>query len=82
MAPAHGSKVKNAQRGLLFTDNRKAVVMQDEMTLSSASEVWWFAHVQDGEITVAADGKSAIIEKRASACGPVLFPIWRTQNSR
>lgn len=64
MAPAHGSKVKNAQRGLLFTDNRKAVVMQDEMTLSSASEVWWFAHVQDGEITVAADGKSAIIEKQ------------------
>ena len=64
MAPAHGNKVKNAQRGLLFTDNRKAVVVQDEMMLSSASEVWWFAHVQDGEITVAADGKSAIIEKQ------------------
>lgn len=64
MAPAHGNKVEEAQRGLLFTDNRKAVVVQDEMTLSNPSEVWWFAHVQDGEITVAPDGKSAIIEKQ------------------
>ena len=63
MAPAHGKKVKSAQRGMLFADNRKAVIVQDEMTLADASEVWWFAHVQDGDITVAADGKSAVIEK-------------------
>ena len=63
MAPAHGAKVEKAQRGELLTDNRRAVIIQDEMTLPEAGEVWWFAHVNNGEITVAPDGKSAVIEK-------------------
>ena len=63
MASAHGNKVKSANRGLFFTDNRKTVIIQDEIQLSSASEIWWFAHTQGGDITVAADGRSAIITK-------------------
>ena len=55
---------QTGQRGLLFTDNRSAAVIQDEATFKKASDVYWGAHIFDSTaIDVAPDGKSAIVTK-------------------
>jgi len=46
MAPAY-TAVTTGKRGLLFTDNRTTVVIQDELTLSSPEIVRWGAHIPD-----------------------------------
>ncbi|MBR2461106.1 MAG: hypothetical protein IKB34_07760, partial [Clostridia bacterium] len=38
------------------------VVIQDEAVFSEKMDIWWFAHTQ-GNIRIAADGKSAIITR-------------------
>jgi len=50
--------VTSANRSLMLFDNRSRVLVRDEVTLSEASELYWFAHTQ-AEITIAADGKTA-----------------------
>ncbi len=50
--------VTSANRGLLLFDNRSRVLLRDELTSSSASDVYWFAHTM-AEITISADGKTA-----------------------
>lgn len=58
----YGTAVKDAFRGVWLTNNRNATVVQDEVTLAEPSEFWWFAHTQ-AQVTVAADGRSAILEQ-------------------
>jgi len=48
----------SAKRGLMLFDNRSRVLLRDELTCSSVSEVYWFAHTQ-AEITISSDGKTA-----------------------
>lgn len=50
----------SAKRGMYMTKGRNSVVLQDEVTMKKPSELWWFAHT-DGEITLSADKKSALI---------------------
>ena len=51
-------------RGMLVTDNRSTVVIQDEIKLTrTVKEVLWQGHViEKGKVTVSKDKKSAIIE--------------------
>lgn len=56
----------NGVRGLLFTENRSTVIIQDEMWLNnsyaSSNKVLWMGHVDKGaKITIADDGQSALI---------------------
>lgn len=62
LKPGYGEKVKEMTRGVWLTDNRRAVVVQDEITLTNPSEVWWFAHTK-ADIELATDGRSAILTK-------------------
>lgn len=55
------SVFESAQRGMYMTDNRKRLIIQDEITAKSPSELWWFYHTP-AEITVAPDGKSAMLK--------------------
>ncbi|MBR2460502.1 MAG: heparinase II/III family protein, partial [Clostridia bacterium] len=49
-------------RGMLVTNNRSTVIIQDEMQFTKSSEVYWMAHMADGAAyEVAADGQSAIV---------------------
>lgn len=64
-------KVSEAQRGMLFTNNRRAVVVQDEITLLEPGEVWWFAHTK-ADIEVAPDGKSAILTQNGKRMSAVI----------
>lgn len=50
------------KRGFLLTNDRRTLVIQDEVTLSALSEVYWFMHTQ-GDVTLSQDGKTAYITK-------------------
>lgn len=41
---AYGSAVNLASRGMLVTNDRKTVVIQDEMSFTKFQEVYWIAH--------------------------------------
>ena len=47
-------------RGLQMIKDKNCVIVQDEISLNKAGEIYWFAHTT-GQISVAADGKSAIV---------------------
>ncbi len=51
----------SAKRGFMLTDMRETLVIQDEITASKPSEFYWFANTT-ANITLAADGKSALLE--------------------
>ncbi len=64
-APYVDRMVKGSgRRGLLLTENRSTVVIQDEFTLTPTKKhtVYWFAHTPRGmECTISDDGKTAIL---------------------
>ncbi len=64
MYPAYGSaRVKEAYRGLLFTDNRTAIVVQDEIQMSKPSEFYWFVTTMlNNVINISKDGRSAVFK--------------------
>lgn len=64
-------KVSDAKRGMLFAHNRRAIVLQDEISLLKPGEVWWFAHTQ-ADIIVAPDGKSAILSQNGKQLSAVI----------
>lgn len=51
---------ESIKRGLKFTDNRSVITVQDEISLSEPSDIWWFMHSKQ-KITVSDDGQSAVI---------------------
>ncbi len=54
----------SGRRGLLLTENRSTVVIQDEFTLTADKKhvVYWFGHTPQGtEATISDDGKTAIL---------------------
>ena len=48
-------------RGMMMTNNRTRIVMQDEISTKVPSEVYWFMHT-NADITLSADGKGALLE--------------------
>ncbi len=56
------SVASSAKRGMLMTNNRQTVVIQDEVTFTNAQTAYWFAHVKDSiSITLSNDGRSAYL---------------------
>ncbi len=51
---------KSAKRGMMLTDNRSRIIVQDEVVANAPSEFYWFANT-DASITIAKDGKSALL---------------------
>lgn len=54
----------SGRRGLLLTENRSTVIIQDEFTLTNDQKhtVYWFAHTYKGmECSISDDGKTAIL---------------------
>lgn len=54
--------VREGQRGLMLTDDRSTVIVQDEIHLSSPEIVRWSAHT-GGTVIINAGGRSAFIKK-------------------
>ena len=53
---------KKVVRGIMMTEDKKWVIVRDEVELDSADTGWWFAHTR-GAVTLTDGGKSAIIEE-------------------
>ncbi len=61
LTDAYGpSGAKSVVRGLKMIKDKECVIIQDEISLAKAGEIYWFAHTA-GQIKVASDGKSAIV---------------------
>ena len=54
------SGAKRVVRGLKMIKDKKCVIVQDEISLNAAGEIYWFAHTK-GSISVASGGRSAVI---------------------
>ncbi|MBR2343161.1 MAG: InlB B-repeat-containing protein, partial [Clostridia bacterium] len=59
----YGSFVTSAKRGMLVTNDRSTVVIQDEVVTSGDAETfWWFAHYDTGRVRyveISEDGRTA-----------------------
>ncbi|HEY9334595.1 MAG TPA: DNRLRE domain-containing protein [Kribbella sp.] len=56
----YGGRVQRAQRGVQLFDDRRQVLIQDEVESTQAISYWSFLHTR-ADIVVAADGKSAML---------------------
>ncbi len=66
MTPALANGAKAAKRGMKMDNNRQRVVLQDEISLNGGTHsLWWFMHTQ-ADVTIAEDGKSAILSRGGS----------------
>ena len=57
MKGQYGSTCTSAYRGVLMTNSRRTVVLQDEITFSSATSLTWVLNLI-GQVEIAKDGKS------------------------
>lgn len=62
---AYGDSVDAALRGMLVTNDRKTVVIQDEITFSYISDFYWIAHTAQN-IELSEDGKTAYLFTRGA----------------
>ena len=66
MSDSYGSHVISGKRGLLFTDSRSTVVIQDEYVFNGKKTAYWYGHynLANGyvdEVILTADGRTAFM---------------------
>ncbi len=57
-------KVTSATRGLLFTNNRSTVVIQDDIRFSVVQACTWIVHTAAENIVILEDGKTALLTQK------------------
>ncbi len=63
LTDAYAANIKSYKRGLMLTDNRRAVVVRDEIKSSVANDIRWSVTTIAPEITVSEDGRSVLLKK-------------------
>lgn len=66
----HGAE--KVMRGILLDRKGKQVIVQDEVSLKQAGEIWWFMHTP-ASVQVSADGKTAILQQGDAQLRAVLL---------
>ena len=64
--------VTYARRGMLLTNDRKTVVIQDEVSMVLVQDLYWFAHFNTNnvtEYTVSDDGRTVIMRSKSDSEG-------------
>lgn len=66
MSDAYGAHVTDAKRGILFTNSRSTVVIQDEYVFNESKTAYWFGHYQLAsgyvdDVLISADGRTAFM---------------------
>ena len=51
-------------RGLMLTNNRQTVVVQDQIGLKSSLNLAWIAHTKIGDVSLSGDGRTAYLKKQ------------------
>ncbi len=67
--PAFNGALTYAYRGILMTNDRKTVIIQDEISPSGAQEIYWFAHYNISQVTdveISSDGRTAYMTSHKS----------------
>ena len=54
-----------ARRGMMMTNNRETVVLQDEITFSSVESVCWLIHTRSTVNGISADGRTACLSHKS-----------------
>jgi len=62
LSGAYAVQAGSVLRGVALSDDRRRVLIQDEVRSRLATDVWWFMHTK-AEIDVAADGRSALMSR-------------------
>lgn len=60
LTDAYSDKVTSAVRGIKMTNNRKSIVLQDEIRCINPSEIYWGVHTP-ADVTLSDDGKTAML---------------------
>ncbi len=63
LALTYAGQVESYMRGIMLTNNRNSLVVQDEFVLTKPSEVYSFFNIYKAEIEICEDGRSAIVTK-------------------
>lgn len=71
--PAFRNYVMQAERGIMLTNNRKTVVVQDEVVFGKVEEVYWFAHtLKSLNPEISADGQTAYLSRLVNGSRQVI----------
>ena len=67
MSDSYGSHVKSAYRGMLFTNSRSTVVIQDEYVFNGSKTAYWLGHYNlikgyVDDVILSADGRCAFMK--------------------
>ncbi len=60
MAEAYAPLAKSAKRGMMYTNGRRTVIIQDEIEFADRQDVCWFMHT-DKELELSEDARTAYI---------------------
>lgn len=66
----HGAE--KVMRGILLDRQRREVIVQDEVTLKQAGDVWWFMHTP-AQVQLSEDGKTATLTQGMATLQAVLL---------
>jgi hypothetical protein len=66
----HGAE--KVMRGILLDRQRREVIVQDEVTLKQAGDVWWFMHTP-AQVQLSEDGKTATLTQGTATLQAVLL---------
>ncbi len=67
--PAFGKTLTYARRGMMITNDRNTVIIQDEISPNGAQEIYWFAHYNNNivtDVTISSDGRTAYLRSTKS----------------
>ena len=60
MSEAYKYNAKSVKRGIMLSENRSSVTIQDEIELLKESEIWWQMHTRT-EIEITNNGRTAVL---------------------
>lgn len=61
LTAAYAGQANKVTRGIRLLDQRRQVLVQDEIEAKAPSDIWWFMHTR-ADIRVSDDGKTAILQ--------------------
>jgi hypothetical protein len=61
LTPVYAGKAERVWRGIALLDQRRQVLLQDEVQTAAPTDIWWFMHTQTQVESVSADGKTAVL---------------------
>lgn len=63
MTPQYGSACTGAERALMITNSMQSVVLQDEVTFSSPTDLVWNLNINGNGVRVDSDGRTAYLSQ-------------------